>query len=298
MIYMRKMKEVNLDDIRQKLDEVKLVKIAARDIQTGKLLGLDNDNIGTANVSKSKLLHVFNSSNYSIVQHGVFLDTIEQTLGKNFRGSYYMRDDNSRLHVYAYPENMKQLIHNKKTGENEWINFGIRMSNSYDGSRALKVSSIGYQEICDNGMWAQTFVPRSYQKHTKNANIKQFRQGIENLQEAKYDDIIMVYEKATEKIVPSVPVLLQETFGNRRKSLQQDIQSKLKGKENPTIWDVYTTATESITHGFREEKGQLKTSDHYTDSTLKGLHKSANKLLTINLHEIDWSKDITLVAEK
>lgn len=314
---MRQKKEIDINEIIKQVQNVDLVDVVPRDRPGGNIL-LDADNkgmIGTFNreyesvtkveqedevvekKKKGKLLAVF-QEDYHLVDHREMLARISDHFGEVIQGNYWMKDDCSRLYVYVYPEEMKQLIEHPKTGEQEWIDLGLRFGNSYDGSCALKVSSIAYREVCSNGMWAQTWKDRGYQRHTKNSSLAEFEDSIEAVVEAQYDDVLMTYQDAMEKEVPKVDVFLEEVWKNRNHALKEYVFNEVSSKEDVSLWEVYCKSTEALTHGFREVHGELKTADKYAEDTLKNLHKDANRLLKADLQEIDWQQDVDLMGEK
>jgi len=303
---MRQKKEINLNEIMNKIDNVDLVNVVPqeRKISNGEIVGgnilVESDNqgmIGTYNRDKEKLLSVF-QEDYHLVDHREMIAKISDFFGKHVRGNYWMKDDCSRLYVYIYPEEMKQLIEHPETGEKDWIDFGIRFANSYDGSNALKVSSIAYRQVCSNGMWAQTFKRRGYQRHTKNSSIQEFAESIEAVIEADYDDVLMTYQESMTEKVPKVDVLLENVWENKNQALKKFIMEKVSSTNDVSKWDVYCKATEGLTHGFRVVHGELKTAEKYTEETLKNLHKNANRILSVDLDKIDWDKDVEIAGEK
>lgn len=303
---MRKRVNIDLTEIMSEIDNVDLVNVVPQERihKDGKIVGgnilVESDNqgmIGTYNRDINKMLAVF-QEDYHLVDHREMLSVLIDKFGQVVQGDYYLRPDCSRLYVYIYPKDMRQLIVHPKTGEKEWVNMGLRFANSYDGSNALKVSSVGYREVCSNGMWAQTFANRSYQKHTKNSNLQEFRDAIDSVLEADYDDIIMTYREAMDKDVPSVPVLLEEVWKNKNQALKEYIIKEIESFEGVSAWDVYCKATRGLTHGFRVVKGGLKTCDRYAEETLKNLHKDANRILKVDFNKIDWDKDVEIIEEQ
>lgn len=300
---MRKRETVNVNDIMDEVHEVDIVDIVPQDRtrEEGKIGNLlfdaEVEMIGTFNRDKNKLLATFDKG-YHLIDHRDFLATISDHFGEEFEGSYYIGEDSESLYVYIYPEDMKQLIKDPRDGTEEWINLGLRLANSYDGSTALRVESVGIREVCSNGMWAQTFAKRGYQRHTKKSNLNEFSVAISKVLEADFDDIVMTYQDAMKEEIKSVSVFLKEVYGQRHKALQKYLYDRVKGRDVVTKWDIYNHVTRGLTHGFREEQGSTMDANSYSELTLENLHKVSNRVLTVDLNDIDWSKDITLAGEK
>jgi len=314
---MRKKEKVNINEIMEQVDNVDIVDLVPRDRPGGNiLLDVHNNNmIGTFNrdyeteievedgdeartkTLKGKVLASF-QEDYHLVDHREMLATISDYFGEVVNGNYWMKDDCSRLYVYIYPEEMKQLIEHPETGEKDWIDFGIRFANSYDGSSALKLSTIAYRKVCENGMWAQTFKDRGYQRHTKNSSISEFRDSIESVLEAEHEDILMTYQESMTEKVPKVDVFLEEVWKNKHQALKEYIFRNVESREGVSKWEVYCKGTEALTHGFRTVHGQKKTAERYAEETLKNLHKDVNRILKVDLSEIDWEQDVDLMGDK
>lgn len=289
---MRSKTNVNINDIIEEIHDVEIVDIIPENDE-GTIEDAIVELVGTYNNDTKKLLGTMDED-YKLIDHRDFLATISDRFGEEFKGNYKLGSHSEYLYVYIYPDNMKQLIVDPRDDSEEWINMGVRLANSYDTTVALRVESIGIREVCANGMWAQTFVERGYQKHTQNASLSEFNNAITKIINADFNDILMTYQDAMTEEIPSIPVFLKSVYGKKDKALQKFIQEETIRMKNPTKWDVYNHATRGLTHGFREQKGEVMDESKYSEHTLERLHKKTNKVLTIDLNNIDWSKDVTL----
>lgn len=282
---MRKRKDVSTLEMMQELDNVDLVPIHAEDHDGNEL---EHNMVGTGNLDTKTLLGVF-GDDYRLVRHEQVVDKVSKHFGDNFRGNYFIGENCKNLAIYIYPEEMRQLVRHEKRDTEEWISFGLRVMNSYDGTSALKVSSIGFREVCSNGMWAETWADRSWQRHTGSVELSKLDRTITKIVNADFDDIIMTYKEASEEMVKSTPVLLREVWKDKHKKMQEVIIREVGSKASK--WDIYNRATEYITH-------HGDGSSELAETTLERKHKDANKILEVNLDEINWSQDITLVGEE
>ncbi len=279
-----KKEEVSVLGVMQQLDNVQLVPIEAKfDGEP-----INHSKIGTANVDENELLGVF-EDDYHLIRHEDVMDKVSKHFGDTFQGNYFIGDYCKKLAVYIYPDHMRQLVRNEKEDTEEWIDFGMRISNSYDGSSALRVSSVAFREVCSNGMWAETWMDRSWQRHSYSVQLQELDKTIMKILDADFEDIIMTYEEAVEEQVKSTPVLLRELWGKKHKRMQKEIISSV-GTES-TKWEIYNQATRYITHHGEGANSKV-------ESTLERNHKDANEILEADLNKIDWSQDVTLMGEK
>jgi len=104
--------------------------------------------VGIRNDDTKEIVRVF-TKDYSLVQHGEVLETVSEVLtelGLKGKAELCISRDGARLSAYIVFD--EKIIKD----DNQGIQFGIKIDNSFDGGQALKFSSFGRRLACYNGM--------------------------------------------------------------------------------------------------------------------------------------------------
>lgn len=273
---MREPRTVNIHDIKREIPEV---GVGDMDV-FGKGDKYNHDMLPIVDHDNKRVLGVFDSG-YKLVKHEEVLDAFHEVIQQDeFLGNYFC--DGKRMHVYYYPDDWERRVQvghdmqDKDRGDEDEVLLGFRVTNSVDGSNALKASLIGFRQICSNGMWGEELIEREYQRHTSSLSVDTFKKELDNMIEFDLDDITKKIERSSEFHAETENVL---DLLRLPKSLKEEIQKRVP--DATTLWDIYNEATKLITHGYREEKGVTLTADDYSEEYLERIHRNASKILTL-----------------
>lgn len=275
---MRPPQPTDLEHIKRQMHDVELHEVYV--VNHERKTRYESEHVATVDTQTEKVLGIFNED-YHLVKHQEFLDAIKEVVGENFQGNYWCSD--TKLYVYYYPDDWNVEIP-ERPEENLW--FGVRFSNSYDGTAAIKCTLVAVRVQCWNGMYTEELLEQEYRKHSKAFNLETFKENVEEMLELGLDEVLEKLKKSMDmeaKTGDAVEVL------RLPQSLKDVVTDELESRE--TLWNIYNKLTYNITHGYTEDdEGNAITSEDYSESYLQRMHRQASRLL-----EIEEDRDYVVV---
>lgn len=203
---------------------------------------------------------------YSIISHREVLKALREVVGDTIHGKVVEYAGGRRMSTYLYPPKWREDV----SSESDIIQFGLKISNSYDGSSALKLDVVGLRLICENGMVVPKTQNKSYHKHTSD-RLDEFKEELKEMIGMDVEEVLEIYREARDLEVDVEDTIEALKLPN---SLQEEVIEELK-YERETAWDVYNKITEKITHGYGDSEGVSEISEGYANR----LHEQANRVL-------------------
>lgn len=291
---MRPLQNVNLAD--REFDRVSTDAnvLVVRKEDDGSYRAFDDPKDKTAiiNESTGKVLDI-HGKDYKLLENSKFKEIVQAVTGNTFKG--YINEEPSRVDVYYYPDKNGIEQNSIEVEEGDTIRLGLRFSNSYDGSTALRVQFVATRLVCDNGMTTQGLLDSTSTRHTINAlDPEEFKDIVyEKYKEADFDLLENILREAKEVYVDN-PVEWIEAWGlieNVPKALIKHLQLEvLKNKlDKVSRYKLYNMGTRAVTHGYvKTQSGDIMSNaSTYSESYLQRIHHKINSILTISDHEID-----------
>jgi len=122
------------------------------------------------------------------------------------------------------------------------IAMSMYLHNSYDGSEGVRMFWGAIRFICSNGMVFGKVLSKFYSRHTKNINISNIREQVEQT----YDQIPMISERV--QILQSLSVT-QSIMENTKKQMGAGVMSHVENGPHPlNQWALYNLITWYISH--------------------------------------------------
>jgi len=216
---------------------------------------------------------------YTLIEHSEVIEAVREVVGRDkVMGNYYCTP--AKLYLYYFPDKWEKDFESSTT-LGDVIKFGYRITNSLDGSLGLSGHLVAHRLVCSNGMLAEDFIESSFHKHTKNTEMEQFEEELEDLigedADLSFEEVLEKYEEASE-LEAETEVVLEQV--NIPESLEEVVVSECR--ERDTLWNIYDEMTRAITHGYRENSDGVKVkAADYSEQTLENLHKQANKVIKL-----------------
>ena len=149
----------------------------------------------------------------------------------------------------------------------------VRVFNSYDGTRALSVSSFGMRLICKNGAVAPGLVDRYKKIHTfKDIQISEISKYVELGMEA-WANSKEVLVRASKTIVVVEDVLGKyKLLSGKYMEIVKTTVDKTADKGKDTVYNIWNAYTNVITHSVSEKTRMSK---------VVNLQRNVNKLFNL-----------------
>jgi hypothetical protein len=204
------------------------------------------------NISRNRLSSIV-SDDYSLVQH----QDVVKLVGKGLKaidtevyGTLKNIEDVMVIEVF-FPK-----LHLKDDAKG--IDVGGKIINSYNKSRAFKGHMMANRKVCTNGMYLRKLIPdvEFFEIHVGDLAEKipeMVQDFFSRLKEAtgKVNDIIKVAMETTiefdtiEQIEPTIAGILSSPMHAKR---IVDEYYKADDQLNPTVWELYNSITNYISH--------------------------------------------------
>lgn len=195
-------------------------------------------------------LSVIASEGYSLVQHrdafGLVVDGLD---GKEFYGKVYNYHDYVAIEIF-FPEL-------KIVDDEEGLDLGIKVVNSYNRSASFKGHATAMRLVCTNGMYLRKIIPDLQFSHIHVGNLSE---SIGHIFEEFFDNL----GKATAVVEDIIQVAMGtfidfESLDQVRKTYEQELKSSMHAKKvmeyykaetelSPSKWEFYNAITDYITH--------------------------------------------------
>lgn len=269
--------------------------MVVRQHEDGSIQILDDDKDRTPVIDETtgEVLAI-HGEQYKLLPNSKFIEIVKGVTGDEFKG--YVNSERTRLDVYYYPDDFRVNV--APDGQEDYINIGIRFSNSYDGSSALRTEFVGIRMACSNGMILKDIFDEVSTRHTVQAiTPEEFAELINQkfgntdlnllksiMQEAQettlvFDDISLLEWVEGFSMIEGLPEAL-------KKHIQLEILKK--DTEDMTRYDLYNMLTRAVTHGYVKGKDGMISSDAttYSESYLQRMHRKINQVLFVTEHDI------------
>ncbi len=223
-----------------------------------------------------KVLGFHNEDNYSLIQHVKVVSTVSSfACTKEILGNYKFNRHRD-LFLYYFPEPREDYVVEFDSGET--FRIGVRITNSYSGSYALKARLVAYDLENKVGMQLKGLVSKSYHRHTKHSGqIKKFKKELADLLEFDEDDFIELIQESKRKYLDRDEALEAIRIPDKLRDLVRE-----EADEGfISAWDIYSNLARQIT--VQQEE--------YEEATLEQMHREANKILKAKVEEIDVKVD-------
>jgi len=194
------------------------------------------------------------SQDYKLIPHKDVVETttmlLDAKIGRgNYKANHVLTQDGARLFSeYKFSENVE-------IRDCDFVQPGVRVTNSYDGSIRIFVELIGMRQVCSNGLTIPGWVTKAKRKHMGEIDIE----GLEPLIGGALDQLEVYYDVMRE--AAKTPVAYKEAeeliegnkLGKKYKELALVNLNEQK-LDQLTMWDVYNALTYATTH--LEPKGR------------------------------------------
>jgi len=257
---MRRPEQVNLGSIR-------FHPVSKADFEVD---GYEHEQIAVVDKEEKRVLGFHNEQNYSLIRHQKVVKALRDlTENKLISGNYHFSKDRN-LFLYYYPQGKEYMVEiNGQT-----FKVGVRITNSYDGTRALKAELVAMEMTSGMGMYTKGLIGRSYHRHTRHSgDMEKFKVELEDLLDFDEDELRELVKKA------------QQTYMDRDDTLEAiripeklvDLVKQEADDGYISAWELYQTLARKIT----------VVEDEYEEATLEQLHREANKIFKADVKEID-----------
>jgi len=285
---MRAVEEVDLRTMN--IDEVstdaKLITFREEADGSYRLFEDEIDRTPVVNETLGQVLDI-HGKDYKLLPNSKFLEIVKGVTGDVFSG--YVNRESKRIDVYYFPDDengIDPVEHEFVSGDP--IRFGLRFSNSYDGSSALRVQFIGQRLVCANGMSTENLLDKASTRHsTQSLQPDKFAELVqEKFADTDFGLLRDIMHDAHKTMIVE-PLEWLEGFAlisGIPDALKKHVQIRLL-KESPdevSRYALYQMFTKAVTHGYvRTEKGMRGGADEYSESYLQRLHKQINEVLLV-----------------
>lgn len=228
---------------------------------------------------RDKQAIAIHSERYKLYPNKEFIEVVKSVTGEQFEG--YISESWNRLDVYFYPKDLTIDV-NPQVGDT--IRLGLRFTNSYDGTTALRIQFIGMRLICMNGMTTKGLISQLSTRHTtKSLDSEKFGEIVSQLFDTDLTLLKNILQDAQHQIV-SNPIEWVEALAWKNglpNSIKVAVQEHLIRKEidSLTRYDLWNIFTEKITHGWGKVE---QPSRQYSESYLSQTHQKINDILTVS----------------
>lgn len=259
---MRKMNEVNLATVRFHPIRVQEFSVTRGSTE------YSHDKLAVVDDETHEVLGI-HGSGYSLLRHvdvlRAVVDVLETT---RVTGSVHF-GLNRTFYLYIYPDDSKYTVEI----DDSKIRMGIRVVNSYDGTRAIKSELVAHDVTTGTGMYLRNVVSRSYHRHTKfSGDMKIFKAELKAMLNFNADEIKNLIEKSRSKMMDRDSVIEALRVPDK---IKKEVIKRIPEGIN-TAWQMYRAIASVIS--VDEEK--------YSEPTLEILHKEANKVLNATVKDI------------
>lgn len=226
------------------------------------------------------------SERYGLYKNEDFVDVVKGVTGEQFEG--YVQKSWNRLDIYYYPEEYRIDV-DPEVGDT--IRLGLRFSNSYDGSTALRTQFVGYRLQCKNGMSAKGLISDVSTKHTnKSISAEEFADIVEQMfSDTNFELLKEIFQDAKTQTIEN-PIEWIEALSwnnNMPNALKNAVQEELIRKDVKSIsrYELWNTFTQKLTHGFGGDNP--KDAHTYSETYLQRCHNKINDILTVSDLQIE-----------
>ncbi len=220
-------------------------KVAVVDRDTREVLGIHEDG-------------------YSLIKHKDVLDSFMRVVDTDIVTGKLHFGNNRTMHLYYYPP---QERYAGEVEAGDIVRFGMRISNSYDGSTALRGQLIAIRLICMNGMLAHEFIKGSYHRHTRiSGDLNKFEGEIKKMLDFDPQAVMAIINDSRNNIIEPLEAL---NVLNISQMLKDAVVHALPDTSDISAWELYSVMTDKVT----------RLEGEYSEKYLEKIHKEANKLL-------------------
>ncbi len=239
------------------------------------------------------------SSMYTIVQHREVFDSFLEgmkELGLNASGKVWNNGNRVIAEVVFKGKGIEDPSAGHIAGDNavgKTIGYGVRLSNSYDKSMAIRGQFLAYRLACSNGMIVGSEILAVHQKHIGNIDIRKKMTEFLTAVLAKEDKLQALVSSAIaqtmewdiahrvlEKLFDQprhreqilkrlgISMVSVEDKKTKKTTVQYVWDDPKKATQKVSRWQLYNAVTNYLTHGER-----------MTPHVQEVLHAKGNKLL-------------------
>lgn len=252
-----------------------------REKEDGEIEILDNrtDFLPVVNEERKEAISI-NTGQYKLYPNEEFVDVVKAVTGEQFEG--YINKSWNRLDIYYWPEEYRIDV---EPSQGDIIKMGLRFTNSYDGSTALRTQFVGHRLVCKNGISAKGLISGVSTTHTTDSlDGEEFQEIVEQLYaDTDFELLRNIFEDAKDQRIDD-PVEWIEALAwnnNLPDSIKSAIQTELVKNNVDSIsrYNLWNMFTEKLTHGHGNTHKNAHT---YSESYLQRCHKKINEILTVS----------------
>lgn len=194
-----------------------------------------------------ELISIMNQT-YKIVPNSEVIKPLLEQLHKLDTAWYvdsshsYVQNNQMRLQV-TFPE---LTFHDGKSD----IALSLYLTNSADGSLAIKIYFGGLRSICRNGMVYGTILSKFYGKHTQGISLDNIKEQIENT----YQSLPVIQHRIEQLQNTKVDKVLRQSIesklGKKAYKYVEEQENEIKKAQNQ--WILYNLLTYHISHNLEQ----------------------------------------------
>ena len=265
---------------------------------------------------RDQQVEYMSSDEYELVQHHEVLDMVQDTIdrtvgdvdmgvirdyGSQIDGTLVFSNlENARINVedivntegYIPPEG--QVDPRGGSRARDTLGLGMRIGNSFDGSKQIYASTMGYRFICANWLiWGEEEIASTQRAHIGEIDESFFESVIEEVFEVK-DQVSDIIRDSEDQEIPLewVPELLEEAgYGTNyaKRITGRALRQETQRDGETTSWRLYNAATSELDNK-RADKINKWSYDRHQDRAWKLLGEPTSPSETWDASELEeWA---------
>lgn len=171
------------------------------------------------------------------------------------------------------------------------VGLGMRIGNSFDGSKQVQASTMGYRFICQNWMvWGEEEIASTQSAHIGDIDEEFFESVIEEVFEVRQEVSDTIGKSEREEIpFEWVPDVLQNAgFGTNyaKRITGRVLRQETQRRGETTAWRLYNAATSELDNR-RSEEITKHSYDRHQDNAWNLLGEPSSPSETLNMEEVE-----------